>query len=71
VLPQLAKPALVRLIGDAHVEQTKRQIDQRTMLPVSDAGRAYQARRTRAQAIARSKRRGMFGLLKAISGKQG
>jgi hypothetical protein len=35
-------------------------------VPVSDEGKAWRVRRTRAQEIARSKRRGNFGLAKAI-----
>ena len=64
VLPQLAKPALVRLIGDSLVEQKKRQVEH--ALPECDAHKAWKLRRQRAQEIARSKRRGAFGLAKAI-----
>jgi len=62
VLPQEAKPfGLLRLIGEAHVEQTKRQE------PEPSERRAIEKiKRRRANRIARSQRRGYFGLAKAI-----
>jgi hypothetical protein len=64
VLPQIAKPALVRLIGDALVEQTKRQ---KPLAPKEKAAIARIGRRN-ARKQARSNR-GYFGLAKAIMGR--
>lgn len=68
VLPQLAKPALLSLIGVSHVEQTKRQTTK--ALPVSEEAKAHKARKDSARKIAKSKRRGYFGLAKAIMAKK-
>ena len=62
VLPQLAKPALVRLIGDTHTEQKKRQISKPEQTAIE------KIKRRNARKVARSQRRGMYGLLKAIKG---
>lgn len=63
VLPQLAKPALVRLIGDALTEQTKAQTQKLT--PTEKVKVAAIGRRN-ARKTARSKR-GYFGLALAIA----
>lgn len=55
------------MIGDALVEQTARQLDTERALPQSEEGKAHQARRKRARSIARSKRGGLFGYLKAMA----
>lgn len=62
VLPQLAKPnALLRLIGDANVEQVKRQAPEAT-----DRVQIARISRRNARKVARSSRRGYFGLARAI-----
>jgi hypothetical protein len=65
VLPQIAKPALVRLIGEVNVEQAKRQ-KQAPMTPKERAQIAKIGRRN-ARRVAKSQRRGIFGLALAIS----
>jgi hypothetical protein len=65
VLPQIAKPALVRLIGEVNTEQTKRQ-KQAPMTPKERAQIAKIGRRN-ARRVAKSQRRGIFGLALAIS----
>lgn len=67
VLPQIAKPALVRLIGEVNVEQTKRQKQQ----PLSPKEKAQIAKigRRNARRVARSQRQGYMGLAKAIMGR--
>lgn len=65
VLPQIAKPALVRLIGDALTEQTKLQKQQLT--PTEKVKVAAIGRRN-ARKMAKGKR-GYFGLAKAITGR--
>lgn len=65
--PALAKNlGWLKLIGEPRTEQTTRQLTRPRQLPQSDEGKAHQARRKRARAIARSRRKGMFGLLRAI-----
>jgi hypothetical protein len=68
VLPQPARNPLVRLLGDVRIEQKKRQIVE--VLPESPEAKAHKARKKSAQTIARSKRRGYFGLLKAIQDRK-
>jgi hypothetical protein len=51
-------------MGQVHVEQKRRQTVK--VLPISPEAKAWKVRRTRAQEIARSRRRGNFGLAKAI-----
>jgi hypothetical protein len=65
VLPQIAKPALVRLIGDAMVEQTKRQ---RQTLTQTEKAKVAAIGRRNARKMAKG-RRGYFGLAKAILGR--
>lgn len=65
VLPQLAQPGWVRLIGIARVEQTKAQQVQE--VPVSPQQASWRERRKAARKTAKSKRRGMYGLLRAIA----
>lgn len=71
ILPQLARPALVRLIGDVLVEQKKRQkvaVDRektaRERVQIERIGRRN------ARKAARGGRRGYFGLAMAIIGKK-
>jgi hypothetical protein len=64
VLPQIAKPALVRLIGEVNVEQTKRQ---KPLAPKEKAAIARIGRRN-ARKTAKGNR-GYFGLAKAIMGR--
>jgi hypothetical protein len=65
VLPRLAQPTgLLRLMGEALVEQTKRQEPE----PQEKVQIARIGRRN-ARKVARSKRGGYFGLLKAITQK--
>lgn len=67
VLPQLRRNiAWLKLIGNAAVEQTARQEAPSTP-PVSAAGAAHAKRKATARQTARSKRRGIYGLLKAIA----
>ena len=66
VLPQLAKPSLVKYQGETRTEQTKRQTKIDRSLPVSPEAKAHKARVKSARSIARSKRRGLYGLLKTI-----
>lgn len=68
VLPQPATSPLLRLMGEVRVEQTKRQT--KKALTVSPEAKAHQARVKNARSVARSKRRGYFGLLKAITQKE-
>jgi hypothetical protein len=63
VLPQLAKPALVRLIGDSLTEQTKRQskgLTPKERVKVAAIGRRNARRHAR-------QKRGPFALLRAIA----
>lgn len=62
VLPQIAKPVLVKLIGESLTEQTKRQTQKLT--PTEKVKVAAIGRRN-ARKVARQKR-GYFGLAKAI-----
>lgn len=64
VLPQIAKPALVRLIGDVQVEQTKRQkpLAPKEKVAIERIGRRNARRQARSG-------RGHFGLAKAIMGR--
>lgn len=64
VLPQIAKPALVRLIGETLTEQTKRQ---KPLAPKEKAAIARIGRRN-ARKTARAKR-GPYALLRAILAK--
>jgi hypothetical protein len=52
-------------MGEVRVEQTKRQT--KKALTVSPEAKAHKARVTSARSIARSKRRGYFGLARAIA----
>lgn len=64
VLPQLSKPALVRLIGDSLTEQTKAQNQ-----PLSPSEKAAVERIGRRNARKRARSGGgYFGLAKAILG---
>lgn len=65
VLPQLAQNVgWLKLMGNAIVEQTKRQ--KQTLTPAEKAAVAKIGRRN-ARRVARSKRGGYFGLAKAIA----
>lgn len=78
VLPQLARPPIVRLMGEVHVEQKSRQTDE--SLPVSTEQAEWRKRkehtrsvsraksRKHARSVARSRRRGLFGLSRKIAG---
>jgi len=67
VLPQLRRNiAWLKLIGNAAVEQTARQAAIPTP-PVSAAGAAYAKRKATARQTAKSRRRGYFGLARALS----
>jgi hypothetical protein len=55
-------------VGETLVEQTSRQTKIDKALPVSPEAKAHKARVHSARTIARSKRRGYFGLAKAIMG---
>ena len=65
VLPQPATSPLLRLMGEVRVEQTNRQT--KKALTVSPEAKAHKARVQSARSIARSKRKGMFGLLRALA----
>lgn len=66
VLPQLAKNGgWLRLMGEAHTEQTKRQAPE-----PAERKQLERIARRNARKVARSKRGGMFGLLKAIRSAQ-
>lgn len=67
VLPQLAKPSFVRLMGEPLVEQKRLQRKREKDAAVSPQQLAWKARKS-ATKTARSKRRGYFGLAKAIAG---
>ena len=67
ILPQLRRNiAWLKLMGNAAVEQKARQ---RAPIapPVSPEGKAHAQRKATARQTARSKRRGMFGLLRALA----
>lgn len=64
VLPQIAKPALVRLIGDVLTEQTKRQ----KPLPAKEKAAIARIGRRNARKLARSGR-GHFALALAIASR--
>ena len=67
VLPQLRRNiAWLKLIGNAAVEQKARQTVKPTR-HVSPEGKAHAQRKATARQTARSKRRGMFGLLRALA----
>lgn len=67
ILPQLRRNiAWLKLIGNAAVEQTARQAAIPTP-PVSEAGKAHAQRKAAARQTAKSRRRGMYGLMRAIS----
>ena len=69
ILPKLAiNVGWLKLIDEVHCEQTKRQ--SRKELSVSPEGKAHAARKASARSIARSKRRGYYGLARAILDKQ-
>lgn len=66
MLPQLARPlGLLKLIGDAHVEQVKRQDAE----PAEKVA-IEKVKRRNARKVARSQRSGMYGLIKAITAKR-
>jgi hypothetical protein len=66
VLPLLARNiGWLKLMGEARTEQTKRQRKAKE-LPISAEGRAHALRVLSAKKHARSKRRGMHGLMLAI-----
>lgn len=65
VLPQIAKPSLVRLIGDALVEQTKRQ---KPALTRREKNAVARIGRRNARRLAR-KGRGHFALALAIASR--
>jgi hypothetical protein len=66
VLPQIAKPALVRLIGEVNVEQVKRQ--KREILTPKEKAQIAKIGRRNARRQAKAGR-GYFGLAKAIMGR--
>ena len=67
VLPQLRRNiAWLKLMGNAAVEQKARQTVKPTR-HVSPEGKAHAQRKATARQTARSKRRGLFGLLRALA----
>ena len=67
ILPKLAiNIGWLKLMGESLVAQTRLQSKISKPLAVSPEGKAHRARQQSARSVAKSRRRGYYGLLKAI-----